>query len=258
MIKTDLHWEMAVKHLALNVWILDSVLLTVKIQVPVSRTGFIRQPSAFRHDGYLPFPYITMARSISLNIKTVALKALMAHPQLLRFNKHGWRISTPNKACITLRDYKSELTLEPFYAILLLREEPDWAKYYLPVTPLGGKTVMDVGAGCGETAWFFFSHGASKVIGVEPNADCVKLFEVNQKKNGWNAQILAEEFQARHLSIPHDFLKVDCEGGESALLDAKISNLGPCRLELHGSHLTDTISKKFGLTRIQGSVWGSG
>lgn len=56
------------------------------------------------------------------------------------------------------------LTSEHFR--LLLLEVGDWKKHYLPVD-IKGKTVLDVGAGCGETALFYFMNGARKVIAVE-------------------------------------------------------------------------------------------
>jgi 2-polyprenyl-3-methyl-5-hydroxy-6-metoxy-1,4-benzoquinol methylase len=58
-----------------------------------------------------------------------------------------------------------------------------WEKYYIPPFSLKGKTVLDVGAGCGETVFLFFLHGAKKVIAIEPNVKAVKYLKENAKKN---------------------------------------------------------------------------
>ena len=44
----------------------------------------------------------------------------------------------------------------------------EWNKYYLPIY-VKGLTVLDVGAGEGETAKFFLEQGARKVICIEPD-----------------------------------------------------------------------------------------
>jgi len=105
------------------------------------------------------------------------------------------------------------------WAWMLLREWPIWQKFYAPI-PLEGKTVLDVGAGCGETALLFHLHGASKIIAIEPNSQAVECLVENAKVNDWNVETVPEYFSLEHLKYDFDFMKMDIEGGESVLLDA--------------------------------------
>jgi len=79
-----------------------------------------------------------------------------------------------------------------------------WHEMYLPVKG----TVVDVGAGCGESALFFLNHGAEKVVCVEGNPEClanlVKNFGGDPRVsivNGWIGG-----------------LKVDIEGAEEGMV----------------------------------------
>ena len=75
---------------------------------------------------------------------------------------------------IIVEIYGHRLKLLPNYAITLILEWRVWEKCYLPDFPLKEKTVLDVGAGCGETVLFYILHGAKKVIAIEPEAKAVE------------------------------------------------------------------------------------
>jgi len=62
----------------------------------------------------------------------------------------------------TLEDFRS-LALTEQHRATLEGELDMWHKHYLPI----GQTVLDVGAGCGETALFYLKHGAQRVICIE-------------------------------------------------------------------------------------------
>ena len=121
------------------------------------------------------------------------------------------------------------------WAWMLLREWPIWQKFYAPI-PLEDKTVLDVGAGCGETALLFHLQGASKIIAIEPNSQAVECLVENAKVNGWNVEIVPEYFSLEHLKYDFDFMKMDIEGGESVLLDAPDLDK-PAIVEVHNGHV---------------------
>lgn len=114
-----------------------------------------------------------------------------------------------------------------------------WEKYYLPTFSLRGKTVLDIGAGCGETAFFYVLYGAKKVVAIEPDRKATECLKENAKRNNWNIEIIQEAFKPEHLNIPHDFMKMDIEGHEIALLKAPI--IKPCIVEVH----TNELARKF-------------
>jgi predicted rRNA methylase YqxC with S4 and FtsJ domains len=134
---------------------------------------------------------------------------------------------------------KTNLQLDS-YAFSILTTELKIFKYYLPNFSLKGLTVLDVGACCGETAWYFFKHGAKKVVCIEILEDRVKMIEANKKTLGLNIDVVGEAFKPEHLQIPHDFIKVDIEGAETLLLPY-VSSLKPCVVEAHG----EVIKKQF-------------
>jgi protein-L-isoaspartate O-methyltransferase len=133
----------------------------------------------------------------------------------------------------------ADLTMSIDRAGMMVGEWFDvWNRYYLPTSiPLDGKTVLNVGAGEGETAAFFFSRGAKRVICVEPDPRRASRLLVNAEKNSWNCRVIQEKFSADHMvAEPFDFMEMDCEGCEAALLDPALkSRLGsfPCTIEVH-------------------------
>ena len=182
--------------------------------------------------------------------------AIKVWPGLGEFTVVSW-----NRYEVALRDSSGQsLVLKNNYARILLKEVAVWDRWYGP--GFGGKVVLDVGAGCGETAWWFFRRGARKVIAVEADQSLKAYLERNSQSNGWNLEICMERFAPQHLGLGYDFVKIDCDGGETVLLDRAVSSLKPCRIELHpqitGRKIASSIVSKFGLKSIDGSdLWGS-
>ena len=54
-------------------------------------------------------------------------------------------------------------------------ELAEWHKDYLPVHG----TVLDIGAGCGETALFYLAHGAERVVCVEGDREALECLQKN-------------------------------------------------------------------------------
>jgi hypothetical protein len=119
----------------------------------------------------------------------------------------------------------------------------DWERQYLPNYSLEGKTILEVGAGCGETAFFYIQHGASKVISVEIFEPAVKLLKQNVAANKWPVEVIDKPFDLSMLDIPHDYLKVDIEGGEFILSNSR--NLGPCSIEAHSEEIIKSLIQAY-------------
>lgn len=197
---------------------------------------------------------------------------LMKHPRIANYTRTGgaWRVESVSGDTMTLKNGGISLIADRCHGIIPLFESLSWKHLYLPEGGIERKTVLDVGMGCGETAAFFFENGAKKVVGIEIMEGCSKNAKENAKRNGWDLDVLGEPFKLEHLAIPHDFLKMDIDGGERLLLDCRGKELGPCRIEMHPSlvgpiigrwgldatitpEIRDSIVKKFGLIRIKSS-----
>jgi SAM-dependent methyltransferase len=174
-------------------------------------------------------------------------------------NGSGWKITESDSGLVKLSRADENLLMQRHYASVMLMEERNWAAWYLPRGfSLRGKTVLDVGAGNGETASFFFRNGASRVVCIERDRDAARLLSHNARRNGWNVQVMHASFEPKFLALQHDFLKMDCEGGEEGLLDSSVTSLKPCRIEVHlEPRKYKALVQKFGLRSINGKdVWG--
>jgi hypothetical protein len=117
----------------------------------------------------------------------------------------------------------------------ILFESPGWTRFYLPID-LKGKTVLDVGAHEGGTARFFLQHGASKIIAIEPDSAAFNYLKVNASKHPITAY--NKRFSLTDLTtFYYDFLKMDIEGYEEALLNVRLTK--PAVVEIHGLQLKD-------------------
>lgn len=151
---------------------------------------------------------------------------------------------------ISIKDGKYDLNLPRDYATIFLSEKRLWPLWY--GSDFTNKVILDVGAGAGETASYFFNHGAKEIITIEPDALALKYLQKNAEQNHWPLKIIPRHFRARDLEIPYDFLKMDIEGGEVELFNA--SRVGPCRMELHpritGKEASLNLIQKFSLKPI--------
>ncbi len=102
-----------------------------------------------------------------------------------------------------LEDY-SHLALSPYCRKFLETELAEWHKWYLPQKSIAGKTVLDLGAGSGETAFFYLSHGAKHVICVEPPGEALRMLKQNF---GTDPRVTIVESSV-------DMIKSDIEGSE--------------------------------------------
>jgi len=119
----------------------------------------------------------------------------------------------------------------------------DFPAYYPPL-PLEDKTILDIGAGCGETAWFFLRHGAKKVVCIEKDHLKQHILGFNKEKLRLNLEIIPEAFNINQLvNNPHDFIKCDIEGYEMNL-QPYADKLKPCIVEVHNWWIADQFRKK--------------
>jgi len=137
---------------------------------------------------------------------------------------------------------KTGLNLDAYGVSIMLAEMKLFEDYYLPPFSLKGKTVLDIGACCGETAWFYLKHGAEKVVCIEPLVSRLNIIQANQKKLNLNIEVVGDIFRPDHLNIQHDFLKCDIEGYEMELIPY-IERLGPSILEVHTGWIKDKFEK---------------
>jgi len=105
------------------------------------------------------------------------------------------------------------------YGVVYLRERRGWLTEYVPPGGLKGKRVLDVGAGCGESAKFFLEQGALRALCVENNVQARTLLGINAR-NHVGVDVVGFNFDPDvHMRIPADFVKVDIEGYEIQLYD---------------------------------------
>jgi len=123
------------------------------------------------------------------------------------------------------------IRLERPHAIGLVNGFDQWEEFCLPID-VTGKTVLDIGCGCGETIAFYLGHGAKKVVGVEVDSEAAMFARVNAIENKWNAEIINEPFELGHLEINHDLLKIDIGGAEQILMGYG-KDLGPCTIRTY-------------------------
>jgi len=152
------------------------------------------------------------------------------------------RIVDKDAESVIIKLYGQQIKLLNGYFVCLANEWKIWERYYLPTFSLGGKTVLDIGAGCGETAFLYFLYGARKIVAIELDKKVVEYLKENVKRNNWNVEVIPEAFKLEHLNIPHDFMKMDIEGHEKELLKASI--IKPCILEVHNSELKRKFEEK--------------
>lgn len=76
-----------------------------------------------------------------------------------------------------------EFVLTPEYALIMIQEFINWKRDYKVPFSLKNKTILDIGAGCGESVFYFALKGCRNFIAVEPNTQCANLLRKNAKNN---------------------------------------------------------------------------
>jgi hypothetical protein len=152
----------------------------------------------------------------------------------------------------------ARLRMHSYYFAGMMKEwygKRQWPMYYLPSGGVRGKTILDVGAGEGETALFYLAHGASRVVAVENWPPAVELLKENVRANHWPVEVIEGGFSTSMLDRPHDFLKMDCELCESELLKYE-DELGPASIESHSPELTQRLCTRFKMEVVYSSPSG--
>src|SRR5437867_8291799 len=98
-----------------------------------------------------------------------------------------------------IEDYE-HLELDKSHRTTLEQELDGWHTWYLPI----GDTVLDLGAGCGETAYFYLRHGARRVVCIESDPAALTLLERN----------FGNDDRVTIIGAHIDSIKVDIEGSE--------------------------------------------
>ncbi len=119
---------------------------------------------------------------------------------------HDGKAAGSSPVMCQLDDYRG-LRLQNPWLQYLETELPEWHDVYLPPGGLKG-TVLDLGAGCGETVYFFLAHGATHVIAVEPHPTAIRHLAHNYGND------------PRVTIVPHpaDFIKIDVDGAERNMI----------------------------------------
>lgn len=138
-----------------------------------------------------------------------------------------------------IRWLSSGLSLDRICRFYLITEN---LSVYLPPGGVQGKTVLDIGAGCGETAWWYFKNGASKVIAIEPDMQRARMIVKNRAILDWNLTLHYRKFRLEDLDIKRDFTKVNIEGYEALLLQ-RPDRLGPMVVDIHNWYLVERFKE---------------
>jgi hypothetical protein len=162
-----------------------------------------------------------------------------------------WRLErVPTSGIVQVSTPLDKLLMSRDRAGMMLYEWGTWMRWYVPHGfDFHGKTVLDVGAGEGETVELYRLMGAKKFICVEPDPQRASRLRDNSARNGWDAEIFEEPFSLKFLERDFDFMKMDCEGCERVLLGTRVAF--PCVLETHGSSTADEFLKMDGFSIVK-------
>jgi hypothetical protein len=156
----------------------------------------------------------------------------------------------PNSDLVEVSTPLDKLLMSRDRAGMMLYEWGTWTRWYVPHGfDFHGKTVLDVGAGEGETVELYRLLGAKKFICVEPDPKRAERLRENSARNGWDAEVFEEPFSLKFLERDFDFMKMDCEGCERILLGTRVAF--PCVLETHGSSTTEGFLKMDGFSVVK-------
>ena len=129
-----------------------------------------------------------------------------------------------------------------YWSLMTLYYRWKYGKYVnseYPSLDVQDKVVLDVGAADGDTARWWFKHGARHVICIEKNPSQARKIKME------NTTVLNEYFKLDHLKLYHDCMKMDIEGYEALLLpylDAG-GKLKPTAMEVHNWYLVEQFTR---------------
>lgn len=131
----------------------------------------------------------------------------------------------------------------PYFGLCYIEEYDKWMKHYIPSIGVKDKIILDVGAGCGESAKFFLDNGALKVICIECNEISYSYLKKNSLRN-YKIKPYNKFFDVDDLySFNYDILKMDIEGYEATALYDLIELDKPIVIEAHSNYIINTLSK---------------
>jgi len=158
-------------------------------------------------------------------------------------HSRGWSLKpVDGYSIVTHNNVSLKLTAQK--AVTMLWEWRKWKRDYLPPFSLVGKTVLDIGAGSGETTYLYVLAGAKEIVCIEPSPEEAALIEENSANLGWKTEVIREPFKLEQLAMrKFDLVKVDCEGCESILLSLP-EILVPMVVESHSRSITEALEKK--------------
>lgn len=117
--------------------------------------------------------------------------------------------------------------------------------YYDPPMDLAGKTVLDIGATCGEVSIYYIRRfHAAHAVCIECSP--LPLPYLTQNSRLVNLTIVPEPFKLEHLTqYKADFIKCDVEGYEMVLLEyvAKGGVLPPTVVEVHTNWIREQFQR---------------
>lgn len=116
------------------------------------------------------------------HIPVFVLLGFEAYPWQIKYLIRMMRGKAAEKDLLYARLFGYQMKLARNYYNMVMHDLSSWEGSYAPIS-LEGKTVLDVGAGTGETAAFYFSKGARKVVAIEPNPLAFNLLKENTRMN---------------------------------------------------------------------------
>lgn len=181
-------------------------------------------------------------------------------------NKYGYSIKETGRDLYNVS--KDKVTLTGSSVMVHFIKELTEGIYKCDCT---GKTVLDVGGFEGETAAYFYSLGAKKVIVYEPIPANFKKIEQNMLQNHYNAELHNQGIGAVNGTTKIEFCdegsmcsiksttavltesqadvaKIDAEGAEETLCDIPndiLRSIGYYMIETHSNRIRERILQKF-------------
>jgi len=152
---------------------------------------------------------------------------------------------------------KPHLAIQKYFKLFILKEilpifNEDYNECWGYVD-YEGKTVLDLGADYGSTAYYFLKKGAKKVIAVEGDEILARKLEVNYGEDSRVSCITkwignANDIEQLIKSYPCDIAKVDIEGAEIYLAEVSHKALLSVKkwfIETHTKEIYDKLTSLF-------------